>query len=159
MVPRMHSGSAMDWMNLTPGWLTLASVTFVAACALWTGTLLSVSWLTGRARMMADGQEVGGLALALYRRWAVPLLGASLVAGFVSLMGGPADRLRAHWVYGIVGAMVASMALHRLVGSRARRVVRGSVRASKGEAVRRLALLLSFGTIVALAALRASLMP
>jgi hypothetical protein len=155
----MHSGSSMDWMNLTPGWLMLASVAFVGACALWTGTLLSVSWLTGRARMMADGQEVGGLALALYRQWAVPLLAVSLVAGFLALAGGPADRLRAHWVYGIVGAMAASIALHRVVGSRARRVVRGSVRASEGEAIRRVALLLSFGAIIALAGLRASLMP
>jgi hypothetical protein len=155
----MHSGSPMDWMNLTPGWLMLASVAFVAACGLWTGTLLSVSWLTGRARMMADGQEIGGLALALFRRWAVPLLVASVVAGFVSLVGGPADRLRAHWVYGIVGAMAASIALHVVVGSRARRVVRGSVRASEGEAIRRVALVLSFGAILALAALRTSLVP
>ena len=155
----MHPGSPMDRMNLTPGWLTFASVAFMATCSLWTGTLLSVSWLTGRARMMADRQEIGGLALALFRRWAVPLLVASLVAGFVSLAGGPADRLRAHWVYGIVGAMAASIALHVAVGSRARRVVRGSVRASEGEAIRRVALVLSFGAIIALATLRTSLMP
>jgi len=55
----MQTGSRMDWMNLTPGWLTLVSTWFVASCALWTGTLFSVSWLTGRARMMADGPEVG----------------------------------------------------------------------------------------------------
>jgi hypothetical protein len=155
----MQMGSAMDWMNLTPSWLTLASMAFVASCALWTGTLFSVSWLTGRARMMADGPEVGGLALTLFRRWAVPLLVLSLVAGFVCLAGGPADRLRAHWVYGIVGAMVVLFALHAVVGSRAKRVVRGSLRASEGEAIRRLALVLSFGAIIALAALRTSLVP
>jgi hypothetical protein len=155
----MHSGSLMDWMNLSPGWLLLASTSFVASCALWTGTLFSVSWLTGRARMMADGPEVGGLALALFRRWAVPLLVTSLAAGFIWLAGGPADRLRAHWVYGIVAAMAAILGLHLVVGSRAKRVVRGSVRASDGEAVRRVALVLSFGAIIALAALRTSLVP
>jgi hypothetical protein len=149
----------MDWMNLTPGWLMLASMAFVAFCALWTGTLFSVSWLTGRARMMADGPEVGGLALSLYRRWAAPLFFASFVAGFVCLAGGPADRLRAHWVYGIVGAMVTLLGLHVVVGSRAQRVVRGSVRAAQGEVIRRVALVVSFGAIIELAAIRTSLVP
>jgi hypothetical protein len=149
----------MDWIDLTPGWLMVVSMTFVALCALWTGTLFSVSWLTGRARMMADGPEVGGLAVALYRRWAGPLFIASFLVGFVWLAGGPADRLRAHWVYGIVGAMAALLSLHLVVGSRAQRVLRGSVRASEGEIIRRVALVLSFGTIIALAALRTSLLP
>jgi hypothetical protein len=149
----------MDWMTLTPGWLMLAAMGFVASCSLWTGTLFCVSWLTGRARMMADGPEVGGLAVSLYRRWARPLFVASFVAGFVSLAGGPAERLRAHWVYGIVAAMAALLALHAVVGSRAKRVVRGSVRASEGEAFRRVALVVSFGAIIALAALRTSLVP
>ena len=123
------------------------------------GHPLSVSWLTGRAQMMADGPEVGGLALALYRRWAAPWLAVSLGAGFVWLAGGPAERLRAHWVYAIAGAMAALLLLHATVGSRARRVVRGSVRASEGEAMRRIALVVSFGAIIALAALRTSLVP
>jgi hypothetical protein len=151
--------SAMDWMNLPAGWLMLAAIAFVASCSLWTGMLFCVSWLTGRARMMADGPEVGGLALSIFRRWARPLLVATFVSGFVSLAGGPAERLRAHWVYGIVAAMVALFALHTVVGSRARRVERGSVRASEGEAFRRVALVLSFGAIIALAALRTSLVP
>jgi hypothetical protein len=155
----MQLGLPMEWMNLTPGWLTAASMFFVASCALWTGTLFSVSWLTGRAKMMADGPEVGGLALALYRRWAAPLLVVSLAAGFVWLAGGPADRLRAHWVYAIGGAMAVLLLLHATVGSRAKRVVRGSVRASEGEVMRRVALVVSFGAIIALAALRTTLVP
>jgi len=137
----------------------LASTAFVAFCAMWTATLFSVSWLTGRARMMADGPEIAALALTLFRRWATPLFGASFFAGFAWLAGGPADRLRAHWVYAIVGAMGAILALHVVVGSRAQRVVRGSVRASQGEAIRRVALVVSFGAIIALAALRTSLVP
>jgi len=155
----MHPRPHMDWMTLTPGWLFLVATSFVAACALWTGLLFSVSWLTGRARMMADGPELAALALTLYRRWATPLLVASLVTGFVSLAGGPSDRLRAHWVYGIMAALVAMIALHATVGSRARRVVRGSMRATQGEGFRRAALLVSFGAIIAFAALRTSLVP
>jgi hypothetical protein len=149
----------MDWMNLPPDWLTLVAMSFVAVSALWTGTLFSVSWLTGRARMMADGPEIGGLALTLHRRWALPLLVMNLITGFLWLVGSPADRLRAHWVYGIVTAVAALLALHFTVGSRARRVVRGSVRAMKGEGIRRLALIVSFGAIIALAALKTTLVP
>jgi hypothetical protein len=149
----------MEWMNLKPGWLMLAALSFLAACALWTGILFSVSWLTGRARMMADGPEVGGLALTLYRRWAVPQLLLSLVAGFVWLWGSPGDQLRAHWVYGVLGAWVVLLLLHMAVGSRAARVVRGSKRASSGDGVRRIALVVSCGAIIALCALRTQLIP
>jgi hypothetical protein len=149
----------MDWMNLTPGWLMLAALSFIAICALWTGTLFSVSWLTGRARMMADGPEIGRLAVTLHHHWAIPELLGSIVAGFVWLAGGPGDRIRAHWVFGVVAAWVGLAALHVVVGSRAQRVVRGSVRASRGEGFRRIALVVSFGTIIALSALRTSLVP
>jgi hypothetical protein len=149
----------MDWIVLTPGWLTFLAIVFLACCALWTGTLFSVSWLTGRARITADGPEVAAHALSLFRRWAFPFLTASLAVGFVWLVGGPPDRLHAHWVYGIAAALAALAALHFVVGSRASRVVRGSVRATRGEVVRRFAVLLSFGAIIALAAFRASLVP
>ena len=149
----------MDWMNLPPGWLMLAAVAFVASCSLWTGTLFCVSWLTGRARMMADGPEIGRLAVTLHRRWAHPLGIATFVTGFISVMGGPSERLRAHWIYGIAAAVAALVALDVAVGSRAKRVVRGSLRASEGEAMRRVAIVLSFGAIIALAALRTTLLP
>jgi hypothetical protein len=149
----------MDWMNLGPGWLMLAALSFVATCALWTGTLFSVSWLTGRARMMADGPEIGRLALTLHRHWALPEALVSFVSGVVWLGGGPGDRLRAHWVFGVVGAWLLIVVLHRVVGSRAQRVVRGSRRASDGDGMRRVALVVSFGAIIALSALRTSLIP
>jgi hypothetical protein len=149
----------MDWMNLTPVWLTLSTMSFVAFCAFWTGTLFSVSWLTGHARMMADGPEIAGLALKLFRRWAAPLLVMSLVSGFVWLAGGPAERLRARWVYGVLAALCALLFLHAAVGSRAQRVVRGSVRATRGEVARRIGLVVSFCALIALAALRTSLAP
>lgn len=149
----------MEWMTLKPGWLLFVATTFVASCALWTGILFSISWLTGRARLMADGPEVGSLALTLHRRWATPLLLVSLLSGFVSLAGGPTDRLHAHWVYGIALALLAIIGLHCAVASRAKRVVRGSRRATQGEGFRRAALLVSFAAIVAFAALRTSLLP
>jgi hypothetical protein len=152
-------GSPMQWITLPPAWVPVAELLFVACCALWTGTLLSVSWLTGRARMMADGPEVGALALALFRRWATPLLVASLVIGIVWLGGGPRERLRAHWVYGIGAAVIVLLMLHGRVGTRAERVGRGSLRAINGEWISRVAIVISFGAIIALAALHTSFVP
>jgi hypothetical protein len=149
----------MDFLNLTPGWLLLVAILFVATCALWTGILSCVSWLTGRARMMADGPELASLAVVLHRRWATPLLLASLLSGFAWLACGPNERVRAHWVYAIMVALLVMIALHATVGSRAKRAVRGSIRASQGEGFRRAALLVSFGAIVAFAALRTTLLP
>ena len=146
-------------MTLPPGWLLLVAISFVASCALWTGLLFCVSWLSGRARMMADGPELGALAVTLFRRWATPLLVVCFFTGFVWLACSPSDRLRAHWVYAIGAALLAMAGLHATVGSRAERVGRGSLRASQGEALRRAALLVSFGAILAFAALRTTLVP
>jgi hypothetical protein len=155
----MHARGDMDWMNLPPGWLLLVAISFVASCALWTGLLFCVSWLSGRARMMADGPELGALAATLFRRWATPLLVVCFFTGFLWLACGPSDRLRAHWVQAIGTVLLAMVALHATVGSRAERVVRGSLRASQGEGFRRAALLVSFGAIIAFAALRTTLVP
>jgi hypothetical protein len=150
----------MDWMTLTPGWLLLLVATlFLASCAAWTGVLVSVSRLSGRARMMADGPKGCVLALALYRERAMPLLVVSFLIGFVWLACAPSDRLRAHWVHAIGVALLAMAGLHVMVGSRAERVLRGSLRATQGEALRRIALLVSFVSIIAFAALRTTLVP
>jgi hypothetical protein len=151
--------SAMSWMELHARYTPLLAIFFFAASALWMGTLFSVSWLSGRAKMMADGPEIGGLALSLFRRWATPSLLVSITAGVGWLAAAPSEGARAHWVYGIVAAVLALVGLHIAVGGRASRVGRGSLDATRGEGMRRLALLVSFGAIVALASLRGSLLP
>jgi uncharacterized membrane protein len=149
----------MNWIELQARCMPLLATFFFAASALWMGTLFSVSWLSGRAKMMADGPEIGSLAVSLYRRWATPSMLVSMGAGVGWLAEAPSEGLRAHWVYGIVAAVLALVGLHNAVGGRARRVGRGSLNATRGEGVRRLALLVSFGAIVALASLRGSLLP
>lgn len=155
----MHDGPVMNWTLWMAPCLHFLAAAFFVATALWMGTLFSASWLSGRARMMADSSEIGRLSLSLFRRWATPSLLASLAAGFGWLMVAPGDRTRAYWVYSVVAAFVLLVTLHLAVGSRADRIARGSISATRGEGVRRFALLLSFGAIVAIASLRASLMP
>jgi hypothetical protein len=83
----------------------------------------------------------------------------SLSSGFAWLACGPIDRLRAHWVCAIMLALAAMLALHAVVGNRARRAVRGSIRATQGEGFRRAALVVSFAAIIVIAALRTTLVP
>jgi hypothetical protein len=149
----------MNWIDLLSRSAPLFATTFFGATALWMGTLFSVSWLSGRAKMMADGPEIGGLALSLFRRWATSSLLVSLAGGIGWLAELPIERTRDHWVYGIAAAVLVLIGLHLAVGDRARRVARGSLRATSGEGVRRLALVISFGAIVALASFRGSLLP
>jgi hypothetical protein len=131
----------------------------VAAGALWLGTLFSVSWLCGRATLMADGPEIGSLSLSLFRRWTVPSLVVSLIAGSL-WCGAAAQANRQHyWLYGIALAVLAFVALTGTVGQRGSRLVRGSIQATKGEGARRFALLLSVWAMIALAAFRVSLLP
>jgi hypothetical protein len=135
-----------------------ATLCFVAT-ALWVGTLFSVSWLSGRARMMADGPEIGRLSVSLFRRWTAPSLILGLAAGVAWCAATRGEIPRDGWLYGVAVAVLAQIGLSAAVGHRARRVMGGSFEATKGEGMRRFALLVSLWATVALATFRSSLVP
>jgi hypothetical protein len=128
-------------------------VAFVAG-ALWTGILFSVSWLSGRARWMADGTDVGTLALSLNRRWATPSLVVCLVSASLWVWARPAGALDVASMWGLGVALVVLLLLHSSVEVRALRVSRGSVSATHGEGVRRLMLVLSLAALLTLVGMR-----
>jgi hypothetical protein len=137
----------------------LLASTFVVATALWIGTLFSVSWLSGCARMMADGPEIGRLALSLFRRWTVPSLGVSLVAGAGWVALARSGRPPGQWVYGAVLLVIpVVLSLHMAVGRHAKRVMQGNIEV-RGAGMQRLALVLSLGAAIALATFRSTLAP
>ena len=140
----------------------LLACSLAVAGALWIGTLFSVSWLSGCATMMADGPEIGRVALSLFRRWTVPSLFVCMLAGFawlaaIELRG--ASVVRGNWPLGVVLVAMPLLALHVTVGRRAKRVARGNIDAVRGEGIRRFALVLSLGAVVVLATMRAALIP
>jgi hypothetical protein len=143
----------MDFATLR--WCTplLASIVAITG-TLWIGTLFSVSWLSGRARLMADGPEIGRLAVALFRRWTVPSLAASTLTGLAWVAAATFGRPRPHWVYWVMALAVPLIGLHAAVGRRAKGVMLGHADATRGEGVRRFALILSLGAIITLATLR-----
>jgi uncharacterized membrane protein len=148
----------MSSLHLLHAWAPLLAAVFAMSGALWMGTLFSVSWLSGCARLMADGPEIGRLALTLFRRWTVPTFCASIVAGLGWLAVAPIGRTRPHWLYALVAIVVPLAGLQLGVGRRAKRVAQGNVEATRGEAVRRLALMLSMGAVIALT-FRSTLLP
>jgi hypothetical protein len=132
----------------------LLGVAAFIALALWVGVLFSVSWLSGRARWMADGTEVGRLAVALDRRWAIPALLASVGTAFFWLFAAPAGPPHGGALYGLVGAALLLVVMHAAVSRRALQVAGGHTEATRGEGMSRTFLLLSLAAIVALVSFR-----
>jgi serine/threonine protein kinase len=153
--------SAMGWVaprGLFDHARLVATVSFVAS-AVWLGTLFSVSWLCGRATLMADAQEIGRLSVSLFRRWTLPSLVLSLVAGALWCGSAAHETQRTHWLYGVLLAGVALVGLTAAVGHQAGRLVGGSLEGAKGEGGRRLALLVSVWATIAIAIFRSALVP
>lgn len=127
-----------------------ATVSLIAS-VLWIGALLTTSWLCSRARLMADGPEIGGLAVLLHRQWASRcfLLGAA--CGLLALAGAP-EALRPGSAAAAALVLLALVWLHARVGGRANRISRG--RGIRGEAAHRLALILSLAILTALVSIR-----
>jgi hypothetical protein len=131
----------------------LGVVAFIAG-ALWAGILFSVSWLSGRARWMADGMEVGTLALTLNRRWATPFLVLSLTSAFLWMYALPPGAFNQGLFMGVGAALLVLLLVHSSVRSRAARVASGSVSATRGEGMHRVVLVLSLAVLTTLVGLR-----
>ncbi len=108
----------MDWMTLMARYAPALGAVLIVAGGLWMGTLVSVSWLCGRARLMADGPEIGRLALSLFGRWTVPSLLVSLLAGGALWLVAFERQAHARWLY------VVAVAELVLIAQRARRPAR-----------------------------------
>jgi hypothetical protein len=132
----------------------LLGVVALICGALWVGILFSVSWLSGRARWMADNAQVGMLALALNRRWATPCLVVSLATACLWLSTVPNGLLQTPWIVGAGAALVAMLLVHTSVAARTRHIARGSVSATRGEGMRRLFLVLSLVMFAAIVTFR-----
>jgi putative membrane protein len=145
---------------LVPDFLALPFLALhVAANVVWIGSILSVGWLCGRARLMADGAEIGRMARGLYLRFSVPAFGLSIVAGLARFFVAPGAYLRMHWMHGKLFFAIGVIALHHIIGARTKKVSKGDTAAGKGTPVFTIALLLAAVGAVALATMKDSLIP
>jgi putative membrane protein len=117
----------------------------VSGNLLWIGSIVTVAFLLMAS--FGEPKARGELALSLYRTVAVPGFLASFVGGLVRLSQDATFYLRTqHWMHPKLLAAVIVIALHHVIGAKAKRQAASGVQAS-GAA--RLGLLLALSAIAA----------
>jgi putative membrane protein len=110
----------------------------------WIGSITAVGWLVHRASKAKDAQAAeasGVLALDLYRNVAVwGFLGSFIAA--VAVIGTNAQTyMHAHWLHGKITVALGVIALHHVIGARAKKVAGGSMQAGAAGGILVLVLL------------------
>jgi protoporphyrinogen IX oxidase len=119
----------------------------------WIGAIASVGWLTAAASapgLDAVGAKVTAeLALRLYRRAAVPAFVLSFAFGLGRFLVDPRTYMRLHWFHGKLTFALGVIALHHILGAKARKAAGGSMQSGKASAILVGALLVcAFGSVV-----------
>jgi putative membrane protein len=98
----------------------------VLANMIWIGALLAEAMLLGRARFMADGAEVGGLARRIHVRLAVPAFVTSFTFGLARFVMGIAAYAHMPWMHAKLTFALGVIVLHHILGARAKRAAAGT---------------------------------
>jgi protoporphyrinogen IX oxidase len=118
----------------------------------WIGSIASVGWLTAAASRQDDplvAKVVAELALRLYRRAAVPAFLLSFAFGLGRFLVDPRTYMRLHWFHGKLTCALAVIALHHVIGAKARKTAAGSMQSGRSSAILVGALLVcAFGSVV-----------
>ena len=117
---------------------TLLVALHVMSNLIWIGSIACVGWLTAAAASEPDARRretVAQLAVNLYTRVATPAFGASFVFGLTRLALNAEYYMKSHWFHGKLTAALAVIALHHVLGAKAKRVMSGSVQAGAGSAI------------------------
>jgi protoporphyrinogen IX oxidase len=117
-----------------PGLPTALLALHILANVVWIGSILAVALLTGRGRFSADPVEVGTLARRVYLTLAAPAFIASFLAGVTLIALTPRVYARLPWMHAKLMFAFLVIALHHVIGGRARRVANGQSQAGRGMA-------------------------
>ncbi|WP_394847882.1 CopD family protein [Pendulispora brunnea] len=119
---------------------------------LWIGSISVVAWLvlTASGRASSTPQPSGALELALgtdtrsaashlartiYLRFATPAFGASFLFGVARLAMDPSTYIHMHWFHAKLMAALGVIALHHVIGARAKRLAAGSMQVRGTSAI------------------------
>jgi putative membrane protein len=130
----------------------------VMANLVWIGTIASVGWLTAAASKQ-NNADAGKLALNLYLRAAVPAFLASFTFGVSRLLLAPKYYMTSHWFHGKLTAVIIVIALHHVIGAKAKKVAAGSMQAGRSGGILVGALLAAAFLSVACVVLKQLLVP
>jgi protoporphyrinogen IX oxidase len=134
----------------------------VFANTVWIGAIASVGWLLHSASRAADdarGSANATAAYQLYRTVATPAFVVSFLAGGARLASDAGAYMSLHWFHGKLTAAIAVIALHHVLGARARRAASGSRQAGRSSAILPLATLACAFVAVTFAVLKGQLVP
>jgi putative membrane protein len=98
----------------------------VSGNIVWIGAILAVGAII--TSELSDPKTRGALALRIYRGLAVPAFLVSLVFGGVRLFMNTSYYLKEHhWMHGKLAVAVGVIAIHHVLGARAKRLAAGTV--------------------------------
>jgi len=137
---------------------TALIVLHVTANLVWIGVIASVGWLTAAAAKSGDA-SAAILARNLYMRAAVPAFLASFLFGVSRLLQDPAYYMHLHWFHAKLTAVLVVIALHHVIGAKARKVAAGSMQAGRSGGILVGALLAAAFLSVACVLFKQSLVP
>lgn len=104
----------------------------VLANVVWIGALLSVALIVGRAGMTKDPAEAAALARFVHVRLAVPAFLVSFGAGLLRILLAPAAYAHMPWFHAKLTFALVVIALHHVIGARAKRAASGKPGAARG---------------------------
>jgi len=98
----------------------------VSGNVVWIGSILAVGLVLAGAK--GDSKTRGAVASDIYRRLAVPAFIVSFLAGAIRLgLDIPYYLKQHHWMHGKLTLALVVIALHHVIGARARKMANGAV--------------------------------
>jgi putative membrane protein len=144
-------------------WLPMGLLTLhVLGNLVWIGSILAVGLLMARASSLGEGAEAKGLlsaAVLIYSRLAAPAFGVAFLAGVGRVALDVHTYMHAHWFHGKLTVALIVIALHHVIGAKAKKAHTGSVQSAKSGRILSLALLCASTLTVLLVLFKAALVP
>jgi putative membrane protein len=132
----------------------------VMANLVWIGSITSVGWLVATASRGGDqAKPAAELAAGIYRRIATPAFGVSFAFGIAVLLTNTAYYMHAHWFHGKLTFALVVIALHHVLGAKAKRAASGGVQAGSSGAILTAGLLASAFAVVVFVIYKTALVP
>lgn len=127
----------------------------------WIGSILSVGMLLGVAAREgeAGGAGTAKAALLVYRRLSIPAFGLAFLFGAARMADDAVSYLHLHWFHGKLAAALAVIALHHVIGARAKKAAAGSMQAGRTGAILAIALFCCALSATVLAVFKGALVP
>lgn len=120
MIPRENAAT----FSLVDGIRTALVIVHVTANLVWIGSILAVAYIL--ANEVGTPVERGKIGVGVYRRLAVPAFVISFTAGVARLtMNLDTYFVRSKWMHAKLVFAFVVIALHHVIGGRAKRMARG----------------------------------